>query len=239
MSDRVCRRVTPTANPRQFSMKATISMQFEASKLRKDYHRAQLDEGSVDRDPLTQFRIWLDEAIAANLIEANAMIVATVDSDGSPSARTVLLKDIRDGGLVFTTSYQSQKGRDIAANPRVSVLFYWPALERQVRITGNATRLPPDQSDALFNRRPVDARISGVISEQSQIVPSREYLEQLVADLKATLPAGEAPARPETWGGYLITPDSFEFWQGRQNRLHDRLRYRHEGETWILERLAP
>jgi pyridoxamine 5'-phosphate oxidase len=214
-------------------------MQFEASKLRKDYHRAQLDEGSVDRDPLTQFRTWLDEAIAANLIEANAMIVATVGSDGSPSARTVLLKDIRDGGLVFTTSYLSQKGREMDANPRISALFYWPALERQVRITGNVAKLSPDQSDALFNRRPVDARISAVISEQSQVVPNREYLEHLVADVKATLPEGDAPARPETWGGYLIDPDSFEFWQGRQNRLHDRLRYRRDGHAWMLERLAP
>lgn len=214
-------------------------MQFEASRLRKDYLRGQLEEATAAADPFEQFQLWLDDAIAANLIEANAMTIATVGDDGAPSARTVLLKEISQGGFVFTTSFESLKGNHIGHNDKVSLLFYWPALERQVRISGVAEKTSTEESDEFFGRRPVDARISASISPQSRVVPNRQFLEQRVAELKGSLPEGEGPPRPVTWGGYRIFPDSFEFWQGRQNRLHDRLRYQKAGSDWTIERLAP
>ena len=223
----------------QSPLKAISVMRFEPGKLRRDYLRGQLDEATAAADPFTQFRAWLDEAIAADLIEANAMTIATVGGDGAPSARTVLLKEISQGGFVFTTSFNSPKGNQIAHNDKVSLLFYWPALERQVRIDGVAEAVSADESDEYFDRRPVDARISASISPQSQVIPNREYLERRTVELKASLPEGEGPPRPVTWGGYRVLPESFEFWQGRQDRLHDRLRYRKAGPDWTVERLAP
>lgn len=207
--------------------------------MRKDYLRGELDESTVDVDPVVQFGTWLDEAIQAKLIEANAMTVATVGEDGQPAARTVLLKSFDLNGFVFATSYASQKGQQISATHRASLLFYWPALERQVRIGGRIEKVSAEDSDALYYARPVDARISAIISPQSQVIPNREYLAQRVAEVKASLPDGQGPQRPDTWGGYRIVPQMFEFWQGRQNRLHDRIRYRRDGENWIIERLAP
>jgi len=214
-------------------------MPFDASTLRKDYLRGELDESAVHPDPFVQFDTWLNAAIAANLIEANAMTVATVDAEGQPAARTVLLKSFGSSGFVFATSYDSDKGRQIAATHRASLLFYWPALERQVRISGSIDKVSPEESDAIFNARPREARISALASQQSQVIPNREYLVQRVAEVAASLPEGEAPSRPDTWGGYRVVPTSIEFWQGRKNRLHDRIRYRRDGESWIIERLAP
>jgi pyridoxamine 5'-phosphate oxidase len=214
-------------------------MQFEASSLRKDYLKGSLDEKTVLPDPFTQFRTWLDAAIEAKLIEANAMAVATVGSDGIPSVRTVLLKELSADGFVFGTNFESLKGQQLAENPNVSLLFYWPALERQVRVTGTCEQTTPEESDNLFYKRPVEARVSAVASPQSQVIPDRAWIQEKTEKLWQSLPEGEGPPRPESWGGYRIRPTMFEFWQGRQNRMHDRIRYRLEGSDWIIERLAP
>ena len=214
-------------------------MQFEASSLRKDYLKGSLDESSVEVDPFVQFRMWLDTAIEAKLIEANAMAIASVGPDGIPSVRTVLLKQFSERGFVFGTNFESEKGVQIALNPAVGLLFYWPALERQVRISGSCIETTSAESDDLFYKRPVEARISATVSPQSQVIPDRTWLQQHVAELQASLPEGEGPPRPANWGGYRVTPTVFEFWQGRQNRQHDRIRYRLVESIWIIERLAP
>jgi pyridoxamine 5'-phosphate oxidase len=213
-------------------------MIFEPGALRRDYQLGSLDESTVDPDPFNQFQAWLSEAIAADLIEANAMIVATVAPDGTPSVRTVLLKEFSHAGFVFTTSYESQKGQELASNPETALLFYWPAQERQVRITGTAARISSEESEEFFSRRPVESRISAVISPQSKVIPKREWLEERTREARASL-GDQSPKRPDSWGGYRITPRRFEFWQGRRDRLHDRVSYRLEASSWIVERLAP
>jgi pyridoxamine 5'-phosphate oxidase len=218
--------------------KVDAFMFFEPGALRRDYQLGTLDESTVDPDPFNQFQAWLTAAIAADLIEANAMIVATAASDGTPSVRTVLLKDFSHNGFVFTTSYDSQKGQELATNPDTALLFYWPALERQVRITGTATRITSQESEEFFSRRPVESRISAAISPQSKVIPNRAWLEEKTREVRASL-GDQPPARPESWGGYRITPRHFEFWQGRRDRLHDRVSYRLEDSSWIIERLAP
>ena len=214
-------------------------MQFEASSLRKDYMKGSLDEKTVLADPFGQFRTWLDAAIEAQLIEANAMAVASVGIDGIPSARTVLLKELSAEGFVFGTNFESLKGQQITGNPNVALLFYWPALERQVRVTGSCERTTSDESDNLFYKRPVEARVSAVASPQSNVIPGRAWLQEKTDQLWKSLPEGEGPSRPESWGGYRVRPTMFEFWQGRQNRMHDRIRYRLDDSGWIIERLAP
>jgi pyridoxamine 5'-phosphate oxidase len=192
-----------------------------------------LREADVAEDPLDQFRAWFREAEEA-VDTAEAVALATATSSGAPSARMVLLKRADERGFAFFSGYESRKGRDLAANPNAALLFYWHPLGRQVRVEGVAERLPADESDAYFDSRPAASRLSAAASAQSEVVASREELEARVREL-----AVADVRRPESWGGFLLVPHTYEFWQHRENRLHDRLRYRLAGETWVLERLAP
>jgi len=209
------------------------------SGMRKSYEKDELDDDSVLLNPMDEFDRWFEEVRQTDVPEANAMIVSTVDREGHPSARTVLLKAYDADGFVFYTNYESQKGREIEANPAVALTFYWPTLERQVRITGVAARTSPEQSDAYFASRPIGSQIGAVVSPQSQVIPDRDYLIERTALLRAEHEAGKAIVRPDHWGGYRVTPSTIEFWQGRPDRLHDRLRYRRVDGRWIVERLAP
>lgn len=206
--------------------------------LRREYAGAPLDEGDVESDPLAQFRRWLDDAIRAEVPLANGMTLATVGEGGQPSARVVLLKDLDERGFVFFTSYGSRKGRELADNPRAALVFWWAELDRQVRIEGAVHRVSREVSERYFRERPPASNFSAVASQQSAPVSGRSELEARVEALVAQHPEGDLP-RPESWGGYRLEPASLEFWQGRPDRLHDRLRYRREESTWRLERLAP
>ena len=206
---------------------------------RSEYREHGLTEADLDPDPFVQFQQWLDAALAANLIEPTAMTLATATPDGKPSARMVLLRGFDARGFVFYTNYDSRKGEELAANPWAALVFYWAALERQVRIEGAVAPVAAEESDAYFATRHPGSRLGAWASPQSRPIPDRAVLEARMAELEAQYPAGAVP-RPPHWGGYRITPDSLEFWQGRPTRLHDRLRYRHQpGGLWLIERLAP
>lgn len=212
----------------------------DITALRRDYRNAVLDPADLAADPLDQLRAWLDEAVAAGLAEPNAMTLATVGAEGEPSARIVLLRGL-DEGLVFYTNYGSRKGADLAADPRAAVVLHWVELARQVRVTGTCTRVSPEQSDAYWASRPPGSRLSAAASPQSEVVDDRTVLERRVAELAVAHPDGRVP-RPDHWGGFRLRPDAVEFWQGRPNRLHERLRYRRDAGRatgWMLERLAP
>jgi pyridoxamine 5'-phosphate oxidase len=193
-----------------------------------------LDRDDLVDDPLAQFRHWFEAAQAA-VPAAEKMALATAGADGSPSVRMVLMKQADEDGIVFFSHYPSRKGRELAENPRAAVLFYWEPLGRQVRVEGAVQPVSDTESDAYFATRPLGARLSAVASPQSRPVESRQWLEQRVAELEA---AGE-PKRPEWWGGFRLVPDAWEFWQHGDDRLHDRFRYRREGEGWAIERLGP
>ena len=210
----------------------------DASSLRREYTRAGLHETDMDPDPIVQFQRWFGNVINANLHEPNAMILATATSEGLPSARTVLLKGYDERGFVFYTNYEGRKARELDANPACALLFYWGELERQVRIEGRAGRLPGEESDAYFATRPRGSRLGAWASEQSRTVEDRSILEERVHALEAEYEEREI-SRPPFWGGYRVEPEVIEFWQGRENRLHDRIVYRRADRGWKRERLQP
>ncbi len=213
-----------------------MSLQIDA--LRLEYRRATLDEADVFADPLKQFDVWLGQAIAAELREPTGMTVATVDADGTPSARITLLKGVNEGGFVFFTNYTSRKGQALAGDPRCALVFWWAELERQVRVEGVASRVADAESAAYFASRPRGSQLGAWASPQSSPVRDRGELEQKMA--RVTERFGEGPIeKPPFWGGYRVLPSRLEFWQGRPNRLHDRIAYVKHGEGWRIERLAP
>jgi pyridoxamine 5'-phosphate oxidase len=205
--------------------------------LRQEYMRAGLSEADAQRDPIRQFELWFKDALDAGLPLPNAMTLATVDATGAPSARVVLLKGVEDGAFIFYTSYASRKARELEARRAACLVFLWSQLERQVRIEGTASEVPAADSDRYYASRPLGARLSAWASEQSEPVPSRAFLEERLREMKRRF--ADAPPRPPHWGGYRVAPQAIEFWQGRADRLHDRLLYRKQPAGWTLERLAP
>ena len=198
-----------------------------------------LSEADLAPDPFAQFQAWFDTALAAGLPEPNAMTLATATPDGRPSARMVLIKGVDPRGFVFYTNYESRKGRELEANPWAALVFYWPELERQIRIEGRVERVAAEESDAYFASRPLGSRLGAWASPQSQVIPGRDVLEARLRDLEARFASGDVP-RPPHWGGYRVVPEAVEFWQGRPSRLHDRLRYTRQADgRWAIERLAP
>jgi pyridoxamine 5'-phosphate oxidase len=221
-------------------MDGSQTMSNDFSNARVSYERGALDVGGVAADPFAQFGQWFEAALAAGLLEPYAMTVATVGIDGQPSARIVLLRGWDERGFAFFTNYESQKGHELAHTPRAALLFYWAPLERQVRIEGSVARLGGAESDAYFAKRPRGHRLSAWASRQSIVVPDRSYLEAEMGAYERAFPGDDVP-RPDYWGGYLVKPTRVEFWQGRRNRVHDRILYRAAVATdaWIIERLAP
>lgn len=209
----------------------------DLTALRQDYLNASLDEADINANPLTQFALWFGEAQAAQVPEPNAMTLATVGADGQPSARTVLIKEARNDGFVWFTNYDSRKGDDLAHNNRAALLFFWQPLERQVRVEGTVTRISSADSDAYYHSRPVNSRLGAWASPQSRIISERGELERNLQQHQAQF--GDNPPRPDNWGGYILQPTYFEFWQGRASRLHDRIAYRLMDNAWQLVRLAP
>lgn len=211
----------------------------DISALRRNYTRESLSETGVHADPVQQFDHWFREALNSELPEPNAMTLATASRDGRPGARTVLLKGFDHQGFVFYTNYESRKGQEIAENPRVALLFTWLELERQIRIEGTAGRVGPEEAEAYFQSRPKGSQVGAWASPQSRVVAGREVLEQKLEELNETFKHDENLPLPPFWGGYRVYPDCFEFWQGRENRLHDRVRYTRMETGWKIERLAP
>lgn len=210
----------------------------DLADLRREYGGRPLRRADLDADPFAQFDRWFGEAVRAQALEPNAMSVATVDADGQPSSRTVLLKFFDQRGFVFYTNLGSRKAREIGANPRVALLVFWPEVHRQVKIRGTAMRTTATESLGYFVRRPRDSQLGAWVSEQSQAISSRAVLEQKFAEIRQKFAAGEVPL-PSFWGGYRVEPAAIEFWQGQENRLHDRFLYTRAGAGWSIGRLAP
>ena len=213
-------------------------MSSKISDLRKDYTLNGLDKADVSPDPIAQFRAWFEAALSAGVPEPNAMHVSTVTADGRPDGRIVLIKDVSEAGFVFYTNYASRKGRELTGHPFAALTFFYPELERQIRIEGRVEKVSDAESDAYFNSRPRGSQIGAWVSDQSRVIDSRAVLETRQRELEAQF-ADQPVPRPAHWGGFRVVPDALEFWQGRPSRLHDRIRYRKEGQSWIIERLAP
>ncbi|WP_421806277.1 pyridoxamine 5'-phosphate oxidase [Flagellimonas sp.] len=215
-------------------------MQKDLSDYRKSYEKSELTETSIRENPMEQFQKWFHEVEASEGVdEPNAMTVSTIGLDGFPKSRVVLMKKFTFEGFIFYTNYQSEKGKAIAANPSVCLSFFWPNMERQVIIKGKAEKIAENLSDGYFESRPKGSQLGAVVSDQSEVVPSREHLEGKLKELEQEYEGKEVP-RPDYWGGFLVRPVSIEFWQGRPNRLHDRIRYTlDEDFDWKIERLAP
>lgn len=206
--------------------------------LRQNYTRQQLLETSVDPNPIKQFQLWFEQARSVDILEPNAMTLATASKEGVPSARIVLLKGVDDRGFTFYTNYESRKGQELAANPQAVLVFWWEPLERQVRIEGSVEKVSAQEAEEYFHSRPRGSQLGAWASPQSQVISNREMLETRLEDVTRTYQDQEI-LRPNHWGGYRLVPHTIEFWQGRPNRLHDRLCYRFEQNHWIIERLAP
>ena len=212
-------------------------MTTDLAALRTEYRKARLDRGDLPTDPIAAFQRWFAEAERAQVPEPSAMTLATVGSDGTPSARVVLLKGLDPGGFTFFTDFRSRKGHDLDAHPRACLLFFWPELERQVRIIGEVTLVAESEAEAYFKSRPLGSRIGAWASQQSSVIPDRGWLDRRIAEAQAKF--GEDPPLPPHWGGFRLAPDELEFWQGRESRLHDRLQYRRDETGWTIERLSP
>lgn len=214
-------------------------MTSKIADLRKNYTHGGLSETEADPNPFKQFQIWFEQAVSADLPEPNAMTLATATEEGKPSARIVLLKGFDEQGFVFYTNYNSQKGQQLAANPFASLVFWFAELERQIRIDGSVEKVSTEESEAYFVSRPIGSKLGAWASPQSEVISSRSILENKIAELEQRYKKQTIP-KPPHWGGYRLIPTEIEFWQGRPNRLHDRLRYRQQSnETWVRERLAP
>ncbi len=215
-----------------------MASSFDIANLRMEYGQRGLLESELDPDPLRQFQKWLAESIAQQLLEPNAMTLATVDEDGQPWSRTVLLKACDERGFSFFTNYESAKGRQLAHEPRCALTFRWGELERQVNVTGRVEKVPRTETEAYFPKRPLGGRLGAWASRQSSVLADRTALERAFEEARARF--GDDPPAPEHWGGYVVRPETVEFWQGRASRLHDRLRYSRTSEgLWKVERLAP
>ncbi len=214
-------------------------MKSQISDIRKEYTRGKLTKNNISNDPFEQFAYWLDDAIHSSEDEPTAMIIATVSTDGHPSTRTVLLKGMENEKFLFFTNYESRKGQQLTGNPYISLSFVWHKLERQVHIEGKAEKCTPEESEAYFATRPYKSRIGARVSPQSHVIGSRMEIIRAFA-YEATKLAGQVMKRPDNWGGFVVTPTRFEFWQGRENRLHDRFQYTLlENGNWEISRLAP
>lgn len=215
-------------------------MQEDLSQIRTDYTKLELDESMLKNNPFQQFEAWMESAIQAKVMEPNAMTISTVNKEGKPSSRIVLLRGFDEKGFVFFTNYESKKGNEMLENPHVALNFFWPALERQVRIEGKVEKISYEDSLSYFQSRPKESQISAWVSPQSKTIQNRSELEEKVKLLEQEYAAQEVLPKPEFWGGYLVTPTYFEFWQGRANRLHDRIVFEKSTEnTWIIKRIAP
>ena len=210
----------------------------EIAAMRQDYTIGELLESSASPEPWELFSYWFENARNTKILEPNAMILSTVTQDGQPTSRVVLLKDFDQSGLVFFTNYLSQKGEQLAHNPRASILFWWESLQRQIRIEGEVVKIGEEESDTYFQSRPYGSRLGAWVSEQSQTIVDRTVLEKRQTEFEKKFAEGNVP-RPDHWGGYRLTPNKFEFWQGRSNRLHDRLLYQMQQDAWTRARLAP
>ena len=207
------------------------------SEIRGKYTEYELNKSNVEKDPFKQFSIWMDEVLKKGIIEPNAMVLSTSDENNFPSSRVVLLKEVKEGMFLFYTNYESKKGHDLSVNPKASLLFFWRELGRQIRISGNVSKTTKEESEKYFSSRPYDSRISAWASKQSSIIPDRKFLQDKFNEMK--IKYSKKVPLPGFWGGYKLLPFRFEFWQGRENRLHDRIVYSRDKDRWKIARLSP